>query len=767
MYVALLVVTLSMVQPASAAWPTDPLVNVPVCTADGDQYRQTIVTDGGRGAIVTWQDTRAIGAGAYAQHLLAGGGVDPAWTANGVALSTAATVTFVVITSDSAGGAIAAWEDWRSTDSTDIDIYCQHILSSGAVDPAWPVNGRAVCTAIGRQARPRIVADGAGGAIVTWYDYRGNPNITADIYAQHVLASGAIAPGWPADGLAICTATGTQVSPIICSDGAGGAIVAWGDQRSGSDLDVYAQHVLQSGSVDAAWPVNGLAVCTAPNNQGTSAIISDGAGGAIMAWNDFRGGTDFDIYAQHVLAGGTVDSAWPNNGLGVSIEPGDQGGAALAPDGAGGAVVTWYDYRSGTRWDVYAQHVLASGTIDSAWLADGLVVCDVAIEQPIPSIAADPAGGAVITWNDYRSGTAYNVYAQHVQANGTVDPAWPANGSAVCTNPGGQALPTIAADGAGGGIIAWTDLRDGTYNVYAQRILGIGVLGGDTTRPVIHVFAPTGGDTLVNGVADTLRWSAVDDEPLPFVDIYLSRNGGSGPWESLASHAPNTGSYIWIPSGPATNQARLLVAATDPSGNTAADTSQADFVTPTLMQFMTADEVPGGIAIQWRFGDPNAYRSVGVERAESEAGPFGRVTAPVVANVEGMSVLDTDVADGHTYWYRIVALDSQGRSITFGPITAALRPVVSEFALQRISPNPTHGTLQIDFALPRSTRARITVLDLAGREVAILTDASYAAGRHRLSWSGETDHGRVAGGIYFVRIRAGGKSLTQRVAIVH
>ena len=62
----------------------------------------------------------------------------------------------------------------------------QHVLSSG-VDPAWPVNGRALCTAGGGQGHPTIAADAAHGAIVAWTDSRIVG--TAHIFAQHVPGS--------------------------------------------------------------------------------------------------------------------------------------------------------------------------------------------------------------------------------------------------------------------------------------------------------------------------------------------------------------------------------------------------------------------------------------------------------------------------------------------------------------------------------------------------------------------------------------------------
>ena len=84
----------------------------------------------------------------------------------------------------------------------------------------------------------KIVSDGAGGAIVTWLDLRNGTHM--DIYSQRVDASGVVQ--WTADGVALCTASDSQADHAIVSDGAGGAIVVWRDRRSGWD-EIYAQRV--------------------------------------------------------------------------------------------------------------------------------------------------------------------------------------------------------------------------------------------------------------------------------------------------------------------------------------------------------------------------------------------------------------------------------------------------------------------------------------------------------------------------------------------
>src|SRR6267154_453634 len=63
----------------------------------------------------------------------------------------------------------------------------------------------------------------------------------------------------------------------------------------------------------AQWNANGVPVCTAANNQIWPTIVTDGAGGAIVTWADNRNSNtgiyNSDIYAQHVLASGAVDTA--------------------------------------------------------------------------------------------------------------------------------------------------------------------------------------------------------------------------------------------------------------------------------------------------------------------------------------------------------------------------------------------------------------------------------------------------------------------------
>ena len=91
---------------------------------------------------------------------------------------------------------------------------------------------------------------------------------------------------------------------------------------------------------------------------------------------------------------------------------------------------------------------------------------------------------------------------------------------------------------------------------------------------------------------------------------------------------------------------------------------------------------------------------------------------------------------------------------------------MTAFALSPVVPNPTMGGIEFEYALPRETSGRLSVVDLQGREMAVLADGALAAGRHRATWNSRTDRGPASAGLYFVRFQAAGKTLVQRFAIV-
>lgn len=489
---------------AWAAWPQD---GRPVCEDVAAQQDAAIAPDGAGGAFVAWVDFRSPPSKIATQHVLASGDLDPAWphfgrvvVANPDSIANAAGgQSHATVVADGTGGVIAVWQDDRSA-VTGTDVYAQHILANGKVDEAWPANGTALVTADGIQSLPVAVPDGAGGAIVAWMD--GRPGaLSLDVYAQHVLASGLVDPAWPTNGLAVSTAAGPQEFPVIVGDGAGGAIVAWVDHRSGTTgFDIYAQRVLFSGTVDLAWPMNGFAVCAATGDQFAPSIASDGAGNSIVAWTDMRVLGSTRIFAERVISSGVADPRWPVNGQAISpVSTPEPSLPRLVADGAGGAIVTWHYFNG--HWNQVAQHVRQAGVVDPAWPAEGRLLAPTGRDQVDGVAVSDDQGGAVIAWSE-----AGDVVAQRVLSTGALDPAYPDTGRVVCglfTASG----PVLAATGAGGAIAAWTDTRAAASmpDIYAMQVLEAITTGVPESTPLPFALARPGPNPARESV--TLRFS--------------------------------------------------------------------------------------------------------------------------------------------------------------------------------------------------------------------------------------------------------------------
>ncbi len=217
---------------------------VEICVEVKDQRTPELTMDyDNTNAIITWDDARKSGKAPiydiYAQKIDLLGAVQ--WNANGIAVCSAVGDQFTPsIVSDDSGGAIITWHDIRGTG---YDIYAQRVNSAGT--DVWALDGIAVCTATGNQMNAQITVDGAFGAIITWIDSRTSG--ASHVYSQRIGFAGN--PLWTSNGVVICGSAGSRKIPVIISDQSGGAIIAWSDIRNASHYDIYAQNINASGLV--------------------------------------------------------------------------------------------------------------------------------------------------------------------------------------------------------------------------------------------------------------------------------------------------------------------------------------------------------------------------------------------------------------------------------------------------------------------------------------------------------------------------------------
>lgn len=395
----------------------------------------------------------------------------------------------------------------------------------------------AINTAPFDQGSPQLISDGRGGAIIAWHDLRSNVDV--DIYVQRLDSAGKIM--WGEEGVAISTAANDQGFVQLISDGYGGAIITWHDFRDDisftyTNADIYAQRIDSSGSV--LWEADGVAISIVADNQIYPQLISDGTGGVIIVWQDLRSGlTTADLYAQRIDSNGSV--LWTADGIAINSAANNQEFPQLTSDGSGGGIVTWQDGRNGTDFDIYAQRINSNGAV--LWTADGVAISTAPNGQFLPKLSNDGSGGSIITWQDYRNGfTNADLYAQRIDGSGSI--LWTADGVAISTAANDQEFPQLISDGSGGAIFIWQDFRSGLTNadIYAQRI---------------------GSSGLVLWMADGVPIStAANNQEFP----QLIRDGSGGAiftWQDFRSGLTNadiyaqrigsSGSVLWMAEGTA------------------------------------------------------------------------------------------------------------------------------------------------------------------------------------------------------------------------
>ena len=98
-----------------------------------------------------------------------------------------------------------------------------------------------------------------------------------------------------------------------------------------------------------------------------------------------------------------------------------------------------------------------------------------------------------------------------------------------------------------------------------------------------------------------------------------------------------------------------------------------------------------------------------------------------------------------------------------GVDAAAPRALVSLVAW----PNPARAAVTLRFALPKAGPVRLTLMDLSGRTVETLVNASLDAGAHQVAWTAVGLSGeRLAAGVYFARLQAAGFTRTTRLVLM-
>lgn len=285
--------------------------------------------------------------------------------------------------------------------------------------------------------------------------------------------------------------------------------------------------------------------------------------------------------------------------------------------------------------------------------------------------------------------------------------------------------------------------------------------------PSLAVLWPNGGETVLTGVRDTIRFQrTLATEGLR---VELNRDYPNGTWEELGSEI-TVDQLIWQTQLPATTHARIRVSSqTRPE---LMDESDADF---TLRAPQMALSAPAG-GEQLPIGIPFTIRWEAAEHLDRVRLHLNRDYPTGTWEV----VSSTTPNDGTHNWspqgpaaehcrLRLTAIFDQGTYVD-GPADFAITATAAgdgpqlpaSFRVSEPYPNPFNPSTQLTLELPARTHVLAVVINQLGQQVATLADEDYSAGVHQLTFDGSD----LSSGVYFVRLDTYSETRMIKLALV-
>ena len=366
------------------------------------------------------------------------------------------------------------------------------------------------------QENPHVALLPKGGAAFVW---QGGAQGFQHIYARFLSSSNTFTTG----DVEVNTATNHyQINPVIAALTNGNVIVAWasvGQDNSDGFQGVYAQVLTSAGKkVNSEFLVNQFTTY----NQRTPAVAALPNGNYIVAWvsererssltvdsggNAGTGYNSVDIYARVFKSGGGAvgNEFLVNTGTNVCANP------AIATASDGSFIITWSQKDTVTQnnsWDVYARPFSSANVGGAVQLVNTQQYGD----QYAPKISSIGTEYLVVWTSMGQDGSKEGVFGQFLNGDGSH------NGGEFGVNTtvlGAQKYQTVASDGAGRFLVAWssfTGVNNG-MDLYAQAYINAKL------QPLPVPGAPMVAALDTNSL--TVAWPPVTEFNVAYYDLYV------------------------------------------------------------------------------------------------------------------------------------------------------------------------------------------------------------------------------------------------------
>jgi len=855
--------------PARAQWSEDPLQNLVVADRPDGQAQPKIAPTADGGFYVSWLGGGGDGFDVYLQRLDADGYEQ--WAMNGVRIADrdfSSTQDYGLARSADGGALLAfRFEDGSGTPQ----IVANRIDADGT--PLWDDPGVFVSADASGAASPKITGMPDGGAVVAWTSFD-----TGAITLQRLDADGM--PQWGPDGVALTLPSGVFLIADLHADGAGNVIVSGSAQLSNFDRRLWAQKLDGDGlPLWGADPVEMFDGSDGALQFGYfPPFVTDGDGGAVFAWYQVGTSTDLRVRVQRVLADGSL--AFPQNGVDVAT-----GADVLrsAPSAAfdpttGDTYVIWPEEQQvGTErlYGVSAQRIDATGA--RQWGDTGRVLVPLGSEQGSQVSALALGDGALFAWSLGSVPNPMRIESARLDVAGAF--VWPDEivPLKTATTPHSRTRGALSTDAFAAYV--WAD-GDEPAVIKAQNIGFDGTLGpvevetveyahddgdGDTNQGPPSTFDPDmlwgnyfltepGGEVITEiSVAFGPTFPSLEDGPVTFwllddpdmdfdprnatsltsvqatPDVFndnfftvqipptqvsgaffvgasaLLQGGEDRPARVDTNHPGDKSWFFYDPDISAVIDdlasaafgtrmdnpefvlfpgAFLIRATGEPGAGTPAVSVDPAEVTITVATEETAETT---VTLSNTGTALLTYAVTVAELAQTpdnaiDRNPSNVATGPLKVDPAAGSIAPGESAeltlfadatdlDPATYLFDVqVETNAPAQPVLTIPVTLVVTGGVAAddeatptaFALQQNHPNPFSGTSTIEFALPEHEHVTLTVFDVTGRRVATLVDGPVAAGMHRVAW----DAGHLPAGMYVYRLRAGTHTASLRALLV-